>query len=129
MADVSATEVINNRSKKYSGDQRIPFLLNLAEEFTGDRIPAVTSREYAKALLVLHWLTLDDRVNDSDGNCGTGTISEEKEGELSVKYSPTAHNVMYFTSDLKGFLAQTVWGLELYSFMKRFFVPVVTRFS
>jgi len=127
MADITAEEIIAVRAPQYQGNPRIPLLLELAEEFTGDKVPVVTPRENAKALLVLHWLSLDDRLQN--GNAGVGAIQEEKEGELTVKYGNSSSNVMAFNSDMKGYLAQTVWGLELYAFLKRYIVLAVTRYT
>lgn len=124
---VLATEVIDLRAPKYSGDLRIPQLLVLAEEFLGSKIPNTTPREYAKALQVLHWLELSDRADSGSG--ATGSVQAEKEGELSVKYANPVGNLMHYTTDMKAELSQTIWGLELYSFVKRYFVPVMTRFS
>jgi len=126
MADMYAEEIINLRAPQYSGDSRIPLLIVLADEFTGDKIPQVTPFEFAKALLVLHWLTMDDRAKD--GNGGVGAITEEKEGELTIKYGQVSNNVMAYNSDLKGFLGQTIWGIELYAFMKKYTVTALTRF-
>ena len=127
MADFTAEQIIAVRAPQYQGNLRIPLLLELAEEFTGDKVPVVTPRENAKALLVLHWLSLDDRLQN--GNAGVGAIQEEKEGELTVKYGNSSSNIMAFNSDMKGYLAQTVWGLELYAFLKRYIVLAVTRYT
>jgi hypothetical protein len=124
---LDATQVISWRAKKYEGDERIPNLLILAEEFMGSKIPSVNAREYAKALQVLHWLTLEDQMND--GASGIGAISAEKEGELQIKYQNPTGNMMYYQSDTKSELTRTSWGLELYAFMKRYYVPIATRFS
>jgi hypothetical protein len=119
-------QIIETRAKKYVGDIRIPNLIILADEFMGDKIPIGNPLNYAKALQILHWLTISDRVED--GNNGVGSVIEEKEGELTVKYS-TGMNVMAFTSDWKADLNQTVYGRELYAFVKKYIIALVTRFS
>jgi len=126
MADILADEVILLRAPKYAGDPRITPFIALAEEFIGDKIPQVTPREYAKALQVLHWLTMDDRV--AGGNTGVGTISEEKEGELTIKYSNNGMNIMTYTSDMKAELGQTIYGLELRAFYRKYILLPRTRF-
>lgn len=126
---MSAEELIALRCPKYASDPRVPTMVALAEELIGDKIPYdTTQREYAKALQVLHWLELSDRANDSDSGAGVGSVTMEKEGELTVKFGNTSSNIMWFTSDMKGELSQTVWGLELYAFLKRFITPFLTRF-
>lgn len=126
---IESTEVIALRAPKYVGDSRIPQLLVLAEEFLGSKVPRENPRNYAKALQVLHWLELSDRSNSSDGGAATGAITSEKEGELKIDYSNAGANLMHYTTDMKADLHQTIWGIELYGFVKRYFVPVATRFS
>ena len=127
---MTAEAIIALRCPKYENDPRVPQLLILAEELIGDKIPYdSTQREYAKALQVLHWLELSDRANNTDGSAGVGSVTMEKEGELTVKYGNTSSNIMWFTSDMKGELSQTIWGLELYAFIKRYITPFLTRFS
>ena len=123
---MTAEEVIALRAPQYSSDPRVPDLILLAEELIGDKIPNTTPREYAKALQVLHWLTISDR--NEDGSGAVGSVSEEKEGELRIKYQNSSGNMMHFTSDLKGELGQTSWGLELYAFYKRYIITLKTRF-
>jgi hypothetical protein len=129
MSDIvfDAETIIGQRASKYADDERIPNLLIIAEELLGDKIPKTNPREYAKALQVLHWLTLDDLAED--GASGTGSIAMEKEGDLQVKYNNATGNLMYFQSDWKSDLTRTGWGLELYAFIKRYIVLAVTRFS
>lgn len=121
-----AEDLIPIRAPEYADDPRIPALLELAEELLGDKIPTETPREYAKALQVLHWMTISDR--NSEGGGGVGAITEEKEGELTVKYGGSSNNLMWYTSDWKSELSQTVWGMELYAFIKRYITPFLTRF-
>jgi len=126
---MTALEIIALRCPKYIGDSRVEPLIELAEELLGDKIPEGTNREFAKALQVLHWLTISDRAGNSDDGAGVGSITMEKEGELTIKYGNSSSNIMFYTSDWKGELSQTVWGLELYSFIKRFITTFTTRFS
>jgi hypothetical protein len=128
-ATKTALELIVLRCPKYDGDPRLEPMIELAEELIGDKIPAdSTQREYAKALQVLHWLELSDRANDSDSGAGVGSVTMEKEGELTIKYGNTSSNIMYFTSDMKAEYSQTIWGLELYVFIKKYITPFLTRF-
>jgi hypothetical protein len=119
-------QIIETRANKYVGDVRIPNLIILADDFIGDKIPVGNPANYAKALQILHWLTMSDRVDE--GNGGVGSIIEEKEGELTIKYS-AGTNVMALTSDWKAELNQTIFGRELYAFAKRYIVMAVTRFT
>ena len=121
-----AEALIPLRAPQYEGDERIPMYLELAEELLGDKIPLETPREYAKTLQVLHWLTISDRATEGGG--GVGAVTEEKEGELTIKYGNASSNLMWYTSDMKGELSQTPWGLELYAFIKRYITPFMTRF-
>ena len=125
----TALEIIALRCPKYANDARVPDLILLAEALLGDKIPEGISREYAKALQVLHWLEMSDRGDNSDDGGGVGSITMEKEGELTIKYGNTSSNVMYFTSDMKAELSQTTWGLELYVFIKKFITTFGTRYS
>ena len=126
----TASEVIALRAPALAGDTREADLIVLADELLGNKIPVGGFREYAKALQVLHWLELSKRAGENpDGGGGVGSITMEKEGELTIKYGNTSTNVMYFTSDMKAELSQTIWGLELYAFLKRFITSFTTRFS
>ena len=117
-----ALDLIALRAPEHSGDSRLAGLLELAEELLGSKIPTETPREYCKALQVLHWITLSDRASEGGG---VGAITEEREGELAVKYGNAQSNLMHYTSDWKAELGQTVWGLELYAMIKKYIVPVV----
>lgn len=128
-APIDATEVIALRAPSVASDTRIPQFLILAESLLGDKIPEGMYREYSKALQVLHWIEMSGRANDGDDGAGVGSITMEKEGELTIKYGNTSTNVMYFTSDMKAELSQTIWGMELYTFIKKVITPFGTRFS
>jgi hypothetical protein len=129
-ATKTALELIELRATKYIGDARLEPMIDLAEELLGDKLPAdSTQREYAKALQVLHWLELSDRANDSDSGAGVGSVTMEKEGELTIKYGNTSSNVMFYTSTMQAEYSQTIWGLELYTFIKRYITPFLTRFT
>ena len=126
----TASEVIALRAPALSGDSREPALIVLADELLGNKVPVGGFREYAKALQVLHWLELSKRNGENpDGGGGVGSVTMEKEGELTIKYGNTGTNVMYFTSSWKADMMQTVWGMELYSFMMRFITSFSTRYS
>lgn len=124
MADPTIAEIITTKAPHYATDSRIPTFTILAEEFVGDKVPMTLPHNYAVALQILHWLTMADRA--SAGNEGAvGSIMEEKEGELTIKYS-SGGNVMAYTSDLKAELNQTTFGRELFAFYKRYIISAFT---
>ncbi len=126
--DLQATkDLIALRASEYENDPRLDALIELAYELKGDKIPEGVKANYAMALQVLHWLTMDDR--NAEGGSGVGSVTEEKEGELTVKYSGGSSNLMWYTSSWESELSQTTWGKELYAFIKRFITPFLTRFS
>lgn len=126
--DLQATkDLIALRAPEYEDDPRLEPLIELAYELKGDKIPEGTPSNYAMALQVLHWLTISDRT--SEGNGGVGSVTEEKEGELTIKYSGSNSNLMWYTSSWESELGQTPWGKELYAFVNRWLLKVHTRFS
>lgn len=130
MATITFEQIIAARAPNYVGDTRLTTLKALAIEFLAVFVPEGTPSEYAEALQVLHWLTLSDRAGNGgpDASASAGSISMEKEGELQVKYNAPAAGVMQNISDMKAEYQQTPWGLELYAFLRRYLVTVMTRF-
>lgn len=127
MSVLTVEEIIAVRSPLYATDPRIPTLLILAEDLMGDKIPVGNVLNLAYALQILHWMTLDDRAKD--GEAPVGAISEEKEGELTQKYSKAGANVLQYTSSIKADYGQTKWGTELWALIKRYLLTVYTRFA
>lgn len=131
MAETVA-DIIDCRAAGYSGDPRIVCLEELADEFLTNCAPEGTPRNYAIALQVLHWMTISDRSGkggEEGANAPVGSVTMEKEGELQVKYSANHSSVMQYISDMKAELMQTPWGMELYSFLKKYTMSVGTRIS
>lgn len=95
LADVKA--VIAIRSPSTTQDDRLDSMIGLAE---GQLSSCCFGSQYAYAgaLMVLHWLTLEER----DG--ASGAIKSEKEGDLSRTYG---------VSDSANYWKSTSWGSEL----------------
>ncbi len=106
--DVKA--VIAARSPTTTLDARVDTLVVLA---TGQLDATVfgTLYAYALALLVLHWLALDERGKGG----ASGPVTSEKEDTLARSYGGG--------TDV-GYLKSTHWGSELLGLMKRkTFIP------
>ena len=102
---ITIQNYIDTRAPSYSSDSRITAMtaqatLETGEVFIGDL------RNKAIALLILHWLFIDDRDNGLQGV--GGTVKREKEGMLEREY------MLDFSVTRKWpDLSQSRWGLEL----------------
>jgi len=106
MATYIPEEYIAARSAKYASDSRLPILIDQAGTETGTAYGDNQNR--AISLLVLHWLTMDDR--DPSGTGNGGIVSMEKEGSLQKQYL-----VDFALTSKYPDLTQTRWGMELIS--------------
>jgi hypothetical protein len=80
---------------------------------------------YAKALLVLHWLTLESQGGGNSATSGSGAIggiSSEKEGDLARKF-----NAIVSAEDRNGYLKSTAFGAELIQLWRSLILLPMTR--
>ncbi len=91
----------------------------LAESMLSDCIPDGQDRNMMIALQTMHLYQVDQ--DRSAGASGSGIITSEKEGDLSVDYG----SVNVVDSEL----GSTPWGVELSGYLQRFSVKLFTRFS
>lgn len=104
---LTAKEIILMREPATPDNVRMDSLI----DYAGERYSAKylgKQHENATALLVLHMLTIE-----KSGLTGTsGTITAEREGELSRSYGGTG------TADNSGYLGQTSYSAELANLLK-----------
>lgn len=105
-AMIPVMSYITSRAPLYVADPRVPDMILQATEETGLAYGKLQNK--AIALLVLHWLAMDDRSAAQGGSSIGGTIAGEREGSLERRY-------MIDFSLTKAFpdLSQTRWGMEL----------------
>lgn len=115
----SVQSYIDTRAARYSADARLPELQAQAELEVGTVFGSL--RYKAVALLMLHWLTMDDR--DSGGLGVGGAISMEREGSLQRQYL-----LDFSVTKQNPDLAQTKWGLEYVQLKKSCIIKPMTRF-
>lgn len=122
---MTALEYLTLRAPYYTANTRVPPLLILAEGFTGCLIG--DRKEMAKALQVLHWLTISDRSSGGENSsAGVGSVQSEKEGDLSISYASPMDNASFSgSSDL----SQTPWGVELEALLRSCMFFPRTRYS
>jgi len=120
LPSVPVSTYINSRSN-FDGDSRLTeFEIQARLEVSTSAFGDLQNK--AIALLMLHWLTLDDR--DSTGTGIGGSIKEEKEGMLSREF------LLDFSLTKKyPDLTQTRWGLELLRIRNITIVNPINRFS
>lgn len=135
MAEYTVLEIITAKAPQYitdPADLRIEIFSDLADQMLTQCITG-NNRNYAIALQVLHWLVMADRNSGeagagSDGNeASIGAVTKRKEGELEIWYGTADGAAPKSGTDLSQELKQTPYGLELYSFLKRFAVYAYTR--
>lgn len=110
MSFSTITEVLTFKGPGFVGDSRLTGLetaagMYLAYSTYGDKWI------YAKALLVLHWLTLDARGGGSSSASANGihgAVKSEKEGSLSRTYAVPSN-----LSERRAYLMSTSYGAEL----------------
>jgi hypothetical protein len=102
-------QIVEARAPEYEGHPRIETLLQLAEAQTANTTAWGGQRNTAVALLVLHWLAMQER-----GVGGApGPVTSESEGSVSRSYG---------WSGKYGALSTTSWGLELQALRKQCFI-------
>lgn len=121
---IPVTTYIATRAPSYSADPRVPAMILQSEAETGTAFGEL--RNAAIALLVLHWLAMDDRAGGGGGSTSNsvgGTIKREREGSLEREY-------MVDFSLTKAFpdLSQTRWGMELIELRKKCILTPYNRF-
>ncbi|MEE9374565.1 MAG: DUF4054 domain-containing protein [Saprospiraceae bacterium] len=75
----------------------------------------------AIALLVMHWLTLEE--NGSQGSGSTGTASKLKEGDLSIEFMMSSNN----NQGIDPYLGLTPYGLELWRLGRNCIITIGNR--
>lgn len=107
----TAQEIVVLKSPSIPADTRLDDFIELAkfhisENTFGDKY------EYALALLVLHWLTLEAQTGGSSTSSGSGAVggvSSKKEGQLSINFGGMPSG----TSERRAYLMSTQFGQEL----------------
>ena len=111
---------IDTRAPTYSADARLPEMLIQATAETGDVFGVLKNK--AIALLMMHWLFLDDR---DSGNQGIGgTVKREKEGMLEKEYMIDFSLTVRYPD-----LSQSKWGLELIRLRRAKIITARNRFT
>ncbi len=120
----TATQIIALKSPDHAADSRLDDFIELAKFYINQTVFG-TKYQYALALVVLHWLTLDARGGGSSTSSGSGvagSIKSEKEGDLQRSYSvPTSKN------ERKEYLMGTVFGQELLQLWNTFILMPRTK--
>jgi hypothetical protein len=135
---LTVQQYIELRAIQYAGDARLPDYVDLATMLTGTCYGE--RRNYAIALRVLHYLTLETMRGAAAGTILSGTdsgsavaglVTSEKEGDLSRSYeNPTASDSGSNGSsktERYGDLPKTEYGLELIELMNNSLVFARTR--
>ena len=109
----SVQDYIDARAPQYSSDARLSSFQSQATLRTGTVYG--TLRNEAIALLMLHWLTMDDSRGGGvvGGSGAAGSIAREKEGALERQYTLDFRLSMKYPD-----LSQTRWGMELIGLRK-----------
>lgn len=113
---------ITTRAPGYVSDARLPDLITQATDEIG--LAFGTLRNRAISLLALHWLAMDDRSTDQNGNSIGGTISGEREGSLERRYM-----IDFSLTKKYPDLSQTRWGMELIQLRMKTIPSIFNRFS
>lgn len=116
--------IIALKSPSFAGDLRISDLDELAKFHLAQK-PFGVRWIYARALLILHWLTLDAQGGGSASTSGSGVIggiSSEKEGDLARSY-----NTIISSDDKDGYLKSTSFGAELLQIWKSCLILPMNR--
>lgn len=109
-------EIITLRAPQFSSDARLDDMVTLATTLTGSEYGE--QRNYAIALLVMHWMTLEAMRNAQKDETGVvtdsgiataGGIKSESEGQLSHTFGGGGSEM----SNRNPELSSTGWGLEL----------------
>jgi hypothetical protein len=103
---------IDARAPKYSADPRVSYLLLQAQQEVGENWGQYQGK--GQALLMLHWMAMDDRSGQQNGNSIGGTVQSEQEGSLKRSYMVD----FSLTKDFPDY-SQTRWGMEFIQTMKK----------
>ena len=119
---MTVQEYIAARAPQYSADSR---LTALTEQAMLETDAAAFGKLYEKAvaLLVLHWMAVDDRSSGTDGGV-VGTLKREREGSLEKEYM-----IDFSVTARDPDLSQSKWGLELRHLRRSCIFAPMTRMS
>ena len=107
-------EYMQIRASAFAALSNIQEYIDLAELEIGDEFCDDNMKNKAVFLLSAHWLALEERNNGGSGIAAPGTISSEKEGQLSRSYGA----ISSAEQNIDAYLSQTLWGIELYNLQK-----------
>lgn len=120
---MSVQGYIDARASQYSSDPRLGALIEQATlETNANAYGTLTDK--AIALLVLHWLAVDDRSGTSKDGGVVGTLKREREGSLEREYM-----IDFSVTSRDPDLSQSKWGLELRQLRKSCIFAPMTRMS
>lgn len=125
---LSVEQIIISKSKnRYN--MTTPYIADLIEQAsaeTGDSYGQY--RNKAIALLVLHWLVLEDNGSNSSG--AVGAITEQSEYGLTIRraFSSTANSSSGGLFDSE-YYKQTQYGLELIQLKRKCIFPLHSRMT
>jgi hypothetical protein len=114
-------EYIEHRSSYDPLDPTVAALIAMAEVEIGHCYCNDDMRNKAIALLVMHWLVIQESGSQESGV--TGSVKSQKEGDLAQSWGTNSNK----TGD--PFLSQTSYGLELQMLNKQCFVLPRNRFT
>ncbi len=120
---MSVQGYIDARASQYSSDPRLGTLIEQATLETSSRAYGNLT-DKAIALLVLHWLAVDDRSGTSKDGGVVGTLKREREGSLEKEYM-----IDFAVTSRDPDLSQSKWGLELRQLRKSCVFAPMTRMS
>ena len=121
----TVAEIVALRSPSHAGDSRIADLELLAAYYVAQSV-FLDKWIYAKALVVLHWLTLDAMGGGSESESGSGvvgSIKSEKEGDLARSFGSSG-----LSDDRRdAYFGSTSFGAELLQLWKACLLNPQTR--
>ena len=113
MATGTAKQIIAVKSPSFASDTRLDDFIVLAAYYVSES--AYGARyQYALALIVLHWLTLDAQRGGSSTSSGSGVggaITSEKEGDLARAFGAPSSS----KKDADAYWNGTIFGQEFLS--------------
>lgn len=115
MAISTAQQIIALKSPDHASDPRLDDFVKLSKFHISQTVFG-TKYQYALALMVLHWITLDAQGGGSSSSSGSGVvggIKSEKEGDLQRTY-----NLPSGKDERDSYLRGTVFGSELLQLWK-----------
>jgi len=113
MATGTAAQIIAVKSPSFASDPRLNDFIALAGYHVSQSAYG-TRYQYALALVVLHWLTLDAQRGGSSSSSGSGVggaITSEKEGDLARSYGAPPSS----TKEANAYYGGTIYGQEFLS--------------